>query len=97
MVDNILNDEFYVNMSLGILREIIVEYPIAVEVFMYMVDSMDKDNVIMVSQSTIAENIGRTRQSVSKGLDVLRKYNVISIDMIDNKRTYTLNKEVVYI
>lgn len=69
---------------------------LAVEVLMYFFDNMSKTNVIMISQQSIGDKLGVSRQSISKAINVLKDEDIIGIAKISNANVYIINPAMVW-
>lgn len=70
--------------------------PTGVQILMFFFENMDDANVIMVSQDTIAETIGRTRKAVAGGLKALREENIVANGKVGTGNFYIVNPHIAW-
>lgn len=70
--------------------------PLAIRVFMLLTKEMNKENKIIVSQQTLAQLLGVTRQSVSNAIKELVEKNMFTILKTGSSSVYCLNADVVW-
>src|SRR5699024_6410054 len=62
--------------------------PSALAVLMFFFENMDKYNTIMVSQNVIAEEIEKSRQTISKAIKVLQDEKVLGVAKVGQANAY---------
>jgi hypothetical protein len=91
----------FIQLQKGIAPEVIAsiagESAVAIQVLMFFFKNMDKSGVLVVSQTLIAETIGKTRQGVIKALKVLEKHKAIGTARVGGgNNVYIVNPEVAW-
>lgn len=70
---------------------------LAVQVLMFFFKNMSKEGVLAVSQSTIAETLGKTRQGISKAIKVLEDNHAVAKAKIGgNSVVYIINPDIAW-
>lgn len=72
------------------------KHPTSIHVLMFFFENMDDYNTIMVSQQTIADAIGKSRQTVSKAIRILEEENVIGIGKVSQANVYLINPKIAW-
>jgi len=70
--------------------------PIALRVFLFLSEKMDRENKIIVSQQTLAEVLGVSRQSISTAVKELVDKQMLMILKTGSSNIYCLNANVVW-
>jgi hypothetical protein len=78
------------------VRKLLIDYPLAGNVMLFLVEHMDNINSITVSFSALSEVFGRTRQSLSKAIKHLKDHQFVEVYKSGNMNVYCLNANVVW-
>lgn len=70
--------------------------PIALRAFLFLTKEMNRENKIIVSQQTLAERLGVSRQSISTAVKELVNNKMFTILKSGSSSIYCLNADVVW-
>jgi len=68
----------------------------AYRVFKFLIHNMDKTNAIIVSQKTMQEFLGLSRQTISKSVNYLKDKGFIDIFKTGTSNVYAINDDIVW-
>lgn len=68
----------------------------ALAVLMFFFENMDDYNTLMVSQNVIAEELGKSRQTISKAVKILEDEKVIGVGKVGQANVYMVNQYVAW-
>lgn len=68
----------------------------ALAVLMFFFENMDNYNTIMVSQNVIANELGRSRQTISKAIKTLQDEKVLGVAKVGQANAYIVNQYVAW-
>lgn len=70
----------------------------AINVLAYFLDNLEMQdhNTIMVSQATMAKDLGISRQSIGKGVECLEEYKIIATAKIGQANLYLINPHIAW-
>lgn len=83
-------------ISPNVIAAIAGESSTAIQTLMFFFNNMDDYNVIVVSQSVIAESIKSTTRSVARAIKVLENYGAIGIGKVGNANVYLINPHIAW-
>lgn len=90
----------FVQLTKGIgpvtLARIGSKSPSALTVLMFFFENMDNYNTIMVSQNTIADELGKSRQTISKAIKILEGEKVLGVAKVGQANAYMVNQYVAW-
>lgn len=78
------------------VRKLLLDYPLAGNIFLFMTEHMDNTNALVVSYQAMSEVFNRTRQCLSKAIRHLKEYKFIKVVKSGNSNVYCLNANVVW-
>ena len=78
------------------VRKLLLDYPLAGNVMLFLIEHMDNTNSIIVSYSALSEVFERTRQCLSKAISHLKEHNFVDVYKSGNMNVYCLNANVVW-
>lgn len=78
------------------VRKLLLDYPLAGNIFLFMVENMDNTNALMISFQAMSEIFGRTRQCLSKAIKHLKDHNFLDVLKSGNSNVYCLNANIVW-
>lgn len=87
--------QFYKGSSFDYMKEKMNENPKAMNVWFELVSLMDNQGAVMVSQPSLAEFFGVTRQTINTWIKWLDKNDLISIFKIGTANVYAINSAIV--
>lgn len=93
-----VNDNFiqiYID-HIPVLSRMIQENAMAARIFMWLVQHMDKKNALVISQQTLAEQMGIHRNSVSSAIKYLREIKALDIINTGNSKVFAINAQIVW-
>ena len=104
MVDPITGEERQVNVGFSqiyhawwkVQRELIDEYPMALKVFTWLIETADKRNALVVSYPAMAIAIGKDKRTIRRAIDYLVERKLVTILKTGNMNCYHLNSQVVW-
>lgn len=79
-----------------IQRALIKEYPMALNIFTWLIEIADKKNSVVASYEAIASALNISRQSVYNAVKHLRENNYITVLKTGNMNIYVLNDRIVW-
>ncbi len=77
-------------------RTLIDEYPMALKVFTWLIESADRRNAIIVSYSALAISLGISSRTAMRAITYLREKKLISVKKSGNMNIYELNNRIVW-
>ena len=90
----------FIQLTKGVSPEVIAniagESSTAIQVLMFFFKNMDDYNVIVVSQSVIAESIDSTTRSVARAIKVLENHGAIGIGKVGTANVYLINPHIAW-
>ncbi len=78
------------------LISMIRENSTAANVFLFLVEHMDKRNAIIISQQAIAEGLGLTRKTIHTAVKYLREKKALEIFKSGTSNIYAINSQIVW-
>jgi hypothetical protein len=87
--------QFYKH-NFKIMQQIVKDNPNAMRLFFWLVDNMDSNNSIVVSQDTLAKYLDCSRSSVINWANYLREKQVIEILKTGGSNVYAINADIVW-
>jgi hypothetical protein len=87
--------QFYKH-SFGYVRKLMLEYPTAANVFMFLVENMGDDNALIVSQGTMADYMGLSRRTVQYAITYLYENKYIDILKTGTSNIYCINADIAW-
>jgi len=78
------------------LRKLLMDYPLAGNVMLFLIENMDNTNSIIVSYQALSEVFGKTRQCLSQAIKHLKQHNFVGVYKSGNMNVYCLNANVVW-
>lgn len=80
----------------AVLAALAKNNPMSIQILMYFSAKMDKKNVIVVSQRTMADDLGVSRQTVYKAIKYLHDNNLVAIGKVGQQNAYIVNEKLLY-
>src|SRR5699024_1653887 len=68
----------------------------AISILMFFLENMDDYNTFMVSQKVIANTLKKSRQTITNGVKILEKENVLGIGRIGQTNVYIINPRLAW-
>jgi DNA-binding MarR family transcriptional regulator len=78
------------------LRKLTHKNKTALSVLLLLVEKMDKQNALIISQNTLMKILGKSRQTISKSIKVLKEGNFINIVKVGTANAYIINANVFW-
>lgn len=79
------------------IAEIVSVSPVAVQVLMFFFKNMSKEGVLAVSQQTIADKLGKSRQAVNQAVKVLEEHHAVARGKIGGSSVvYIVNPDIAW-
>ena len=69
---------------------------VAHAVFHFLAKEMDRDNTLIVSQSTLAEIMETSRSTITLALRELEQLDLIQVSKVGNQNIYCMNAAIVW-
>ena len=88
--------QVYKGMGLKALQWLIKENQLAGEIFVFFLDNMNNNNLVMASQKLLTEEFGKGRTTIYKAITYLEKHNFINIAKVGTANAYIINPEVAF-
>lgn len=82
--------------NIHVFRELLLTSPKICEMYLFLVENMDRNNAVVVSQKTLSEILKCTRQSVHKYTSYLKEKNLLKVAKSGVSLIYILNEQVVW-
>ena len=82
--------------NMSVLREMAVENPTAMAMFMFLSQHMDRSGAIVCSQTLLQEALGKSRKSIFNAIKYLKEKNLIEVLRTGTANMYALNYEIVW-
>lgn len=98
--ENTNKNPAFIQLTKGVSPEVIAniasESATAIQVLMFFFKNMDDYNVIVVSQTVIAESIESTTRSVARAIKVLENHGAIGIGKVGTANVYLINPHIAW-
>ena len=78
------------------LRKLTHKNKTALSVLLLLVEKMNKQNALIISQNTMMKILGKSRQTISKSINVLKKEKFIDIVKVGSANAYIINANVFW-
>lgn len=78
------------------VRKLLLDYPLAGNILLFLVEHMDNINSLTVSYAALSEVFGKTRQCLSKAIKHLKDRKFIEVLKTGNMNVYCMNANVVW-
>jgi len=88
--------QVYKGMGLKALQWLIKENQLAGEIFVFFLDNMNNNNLVMASQKLLTEEFGKGRTTIYKAITYLEKHKFINIAKVGTANAYIINPEVAF-
>ena len=69
---------------------------LAAAIWLFLVRGMDTRNMVIVSNQTMQDEFGVSRQSVSKAISFLRKHGFLTVHKVGSANAYSINHDLVW-
>lgn len=80
----------------NIQRNLIDEYPMALKVFTWLIETADKRNALVVSYPAMAIAMGKDKRTIRRAIDYLVEHKLVTILKTGNMNCYHLNSQIVW-
>lgn len=87
--------QFYSD-HLPVVREMLVENSMALNLYFWLVERMDKKNALVVSHDALCEALNISRMSVHRSIKYLKEKKAIEVYKTGNSCIYYLNASIVW-
>ena len=87
--------QFYKH-SFPFVRKLMKENPTACNVFMFLVENMEGDNALVVSQQAMCEVLGLARRTVQYAISYLQENKYIAVLKSGPSNVYCVNADIVW-
>lgn len=88
--------QVYKGMGLKALQWLIKDNPLASEIFVFFMDNMNNNNLVMASQQLLTEEFEKGRTTIYKAIKHLEEHNFINIAKVGTANAYIINPEVAF-
>jgi len=88
--------QLYKGMGLKALQWLIKDNPLASEIFVFFMNNMNNNNLVMVSQQLLTEEFGKGRTTIYKAIKHLEEHNFINVAKVGTANAYIINPEVAF-
>ena len=88
--------QVYKGMGLKALQWLIKDNSLASEIFVFFMDNMNNNNLVMASQQLLTEEFGKGRTTIYKAIKHLEEHNFINIAKVGTANAYIINPEVAF-
>ncbi len=78
------------------VRKLLMDYPLAGNILLFIVEHMDNTNALIVSYKALSEVFSKTRQCLSKAIKHLKDHQFIKVNKSGSSNVYCLNANVVW-
>ncbi|WP_290654084.1 replication/maintenance protein RepL [Idiomarina sp.] len=78
------------------INDLLVENPLSVRIFMFMVEQMASNNSLTISYRAMEEVFGKSRRTLSRAIKLLVDYKFIEIRKSGNSNIYCINANIVW-
>jgi len=82
--------------NLGDLRELAIQSITAFEIISYMVEKMNRQNAIIVSQETLAKLTGKSLITIKRSIAHLEKHKWLKILKVGTANAYVINSKIFW-
>lgn len=92
------NPEFiqFVRGGYPAVRKLMREKPLAGNIFMWMVEWMDRNNRLLVSYDALIEEFGKSRMTIYNAIKLLQERDFLKVVKSGNSNIYCLNANIVW-
>lgn len=87
--------QFYED-NIGLFLKMTRENPKALEVFWWVLERMDNDNAIVISQQALADSLKVSRMTIHRATEYLKNEKILTILKSGNTSIYVLNSQIVW-
>ena len=77
-------------------RQLLRKSPVACSLLLFILEKMDRQNALICSMAVFCEALGYSRQTISKGIKILKDANYISVKKYGGTYIYLLNSEIAW-
>ena len=88
--------QVYKGMGLKALQLLIKDNQLASEIFVFFLDNMNNNNLVMASQQLLSEEFGKGRTTIYKAIKYLEEHNFINVAKVGTANAYIINPEVAF-
>jgi len=78
------------------LRKLTHKNKTALSVLLLLVEKMNKQNSLIISQNTMIKILGKSRQTISKSINILKNEKFIDIVKVGSANAYIINANVFW-
>ena len=86
----------YDENNLTLVRELMRINPVAADIFMFISQKMNRKNALACPSKVFEEVTGKSRQTVSRAIQLLKKKHFVSILKMGTTNVYVLNPSIVW-
>lgn len=88
--------QLYKGVGLKAVQWLIKQNPFASQLFMFFMENMNNQNLVVVSQQLLMEEFGKGRTSIYTATKFLEEHGFINIGKIGSANVYILNPEIAF-
>lgn len=88
--------QIYKGVGFKALQWLSSENPVGSSIMMFFLDNMNNNNVVMASQSLLAEILGKGRTTIYNSIKFLDEHNFIEIAKVGTANAYIINPDIAF-
>ncbi|MDO1451532.1 replication/maintenance protein RepL [Rhodocytophaga aerolata] len=96
--EKIVNDNFiqFYEDNISLIREMIEENPTALKVLLWIIEKMDKNNALVISQIALAESLNVHRNTIGNSISYLKQKKAVEVLKSGSTNIYAVNTEIAW-
>lgn len=83
-------------MNMGAVREMALENPVAMSIFVFLSEYMNRRNAVVCPSRVLEEVTGKGRVTISRAIKYLKEKEYVTVLKSGNTNVYVLNPHVVW-
>ena len=88
--------QVYKGVGFKALQWLSAKNPVGSSIMMFFLDNMNNNNIVMVSQSLLAETLGKGRTTIYNSIKFLDEHNFIEIAKVGTANAYIINPDIAF-
>ena len=87
--------QFYVH-NFKVISQLQRDFSTAVTILFFIIEHMELDNALVISQKALSEVLGISRSTVYRNVEILKNSKIIRVLKTGNSNIYVVNADVVW-
>ncbi|EGY29584.1 Firmicute plasmid replication protein [Candidatus Regiella insecticola 5.15] len=86
----------FTEANIDVVRALVQSNPVAAEIFLFLIQYMNKKNAVVCSSKVLEEITNKSRPTISRAISVLKNSSFVNVMKSGQTNVYILNPHVVW-